>query len=76
MDKNLEDLTRAGPQSGGPVRSIRKNHVLPCFCPTDLHYRKNSYFLSGVERTCPPDGGPASVVRHGRAGVNSIYLFA
>ena len=43
MDKNREDLTRGGPQLGGPVRSIRKNHVLPGSGPTELHYGKNGY---------------------------------
>ena len=55
-------------RQGGPVRSIRKNHVLPGSGPSDLHYGKNGYVLSGVERTGPPDGGPARVVRRGRAG--------
>ena len=32
--------------SGGPVRSIRKNHVLPGSGPTDLHYGKNGHVLS------------------------------
>ncbi len=31
---------------GGLVRSIWKNSVLPCSCPTDLHYGKNVYVLS------------------------------
>ena len=37
---------RAGPPSGGPVRSIRKYIILPCSCPTDLHYGKNGYVQS------------------------------
>ena len=48
VDKNLEDLTRAGPPSGGPVRSILKNHVLPGFSPADLHYGKNGYVLRSL----------------------------
>ncbi len=35
--------------------------------PTDLHYGKNFYFLSRVERTCPPGGCPARVARRGWA---------
>jgi hypothetical protein len=34
----------------------------------DLHYGKNGLILSGVERTGPPNGGPARVARRGRAG--------
>ena len=30
-------------QPGGPVRSIRKNHVLPDSGPTDLDHVKNGY---------------------------------
>ncbi len=36
-------IERAGPPPGGPVRSIRKNNVLPGSGPTDLHYGKNGY---------------------------------
>jgi hypothetical protein len=61
-------IERAGPPPGGPVRSIRKNNVLPGSGPTDLHYGKNGYVLSGVERTGPPDGGPARVARREPAG--------
>ena len=61
-------IERAGPPPGGPVRSIRKNNVLPGSGPTDLHYGKNGYVLSGVERTGPPGGGPARVARRERAG--------
>ena len=68
MDNGTGRNERAGPPSGGPVRSIRKNHVLPGSGPTDLHYGKNGIVLSGVERTGPPGGGPARVARRGRAG--------
>ena len=54
--------------AGRPVRSIRKNIVLPGSGPTDLHFGKNDLVLSGVERTGPPSGGPARVARCGRAG--------
>ena len=37
---------RAAPPPGGPVRSIWKNHVLPCSGSTDLHYGKNGYVPS------------------------------
>ena len=48
--------------AGRPVRSIRKNNVLPGSGPTDLHYGKNGYVLSGVERTGPRGGGrPAAI---------------
>ena len=43
MDNGNGGSERAGPPSGGPVRSIRKNIVLPCSGPTDLHYGKNGY---------------------------------
>jgi hypothetical protein len=61
---------RAGPPPGGPIRSSRKNNDLPGSGPQamDLHYGKNGYVLSGVERTGPTDGGPARVVRRGWAG--------
>ena len=36
--------------------------------PSGLHYGRNSYALSGVERTGPPDGGPARVAQTDRAG--------
>ena len=44
--------TRAGPPPGGPVRSIRKNNVLPGSGPTDLHYGKNVYvpFINDSKR--------------------------
>ena len=32
--------------AGRPVRSIRKNNVLPGSGPTDLHYGKNGYVPS------------------------------
>jgi hypothetical protein len=38
---------RTGPPPGWPVRSIRKNNVLPGSGPTDLHYGKNGYVLPG-----------------------------
>jgi hypothetical protein len=38
-----ERTGRAWPPPGGPVRSIRKNNVLSCSSPTDLHYWKNGY---------------------------------
>ena len=39
----------AGPPSGGQVHSIRKNIVLPCSGPMDLHYGKNCYVQVGTE---------------------------
>ena len=47
--------------AGRPVRSIRKNNVLPGSGPTDLLFGKNDLVLSGVERTGPTGGGPARV---------------
>ena len=41
--QGTERRERAGPPPGGPVRSIRKNNVLPGSGPTDLHYGKNGY---------------------------------
>jgi hypothetical protein len=61
-------IARAGPPSGGPVRSIRKNSVLPGSCSTDHHYGKHCLVLSGVERTGPIGGGPARVARRWWAG--------
>ena len=43
MDNGNGGSERAGPPSGGPVRSIRKDIVLPGFGPTDLHCGKNGY---------------------------------
>ena len=43
MDNGNGGSERAGPPSGGLVRSIRKNIVLPGSGPTDLHYGKNGY---------------------------------
>ena len=43
VDNGNSGSERAGPPSGGPVRSIWKNIVLPGSCPTDLHYGKNGY---------------------------------
>ena len=45
VDNGNGGSERAGPPSGGPVRSIRKNIVLPGSGPTDLHYGKNGYDL-------------------------------
>ena len=38
-------LTRAGPQSGGIDRSIRKHHVSSGCSPSGLHYGRNDYVL-------------------------------
>jgi hypothetical protein len=38
VDKEPKRRERAGPPSGGPDHSIRKNNVLPGSGPTDLHY--------------------------------------
>ena len=43
VDNGNGGSKRAGPPSGGPVRSIWKNIVLPGFGPTDLHYGKIGY---------------------------------
>ena len=73
VDNGNGGSERAGPPSGGPVRSIRKNIVLPGSGPTDLHYGKNGYVLSGVERTGPPGGGPARVTGRRAPGERGAY---
>ena len=45
VDSGNSGSERAGLPSGGLVRSIRKNIVLPGSGPTDLHYGKNGYVL-------------------------------
>ena len=44
VDNGNGGSERAGPPSGGQVRSIRKNIVLPGSGPTDLHYGKKVTF--------------------------------
>ncbi len=41
VDNGTGRKGRAGSPPGGPVRSIRKNNILPGSCPTDLHFGKN-----------------------------------
>ena len=54
---------RTGPPLGGPVRSIRKNSVLPGYGPSDLHFGKNGNVQH--KRSSPPtpysvNDGPSS----------------
>ena len=60
-------MTRAGPPSGGPDRSIRKNNDPSGSGPSGLHYERNGHGLSEVERTGQTDGGPACVAQLGQA---------
>ena len=62
-DRHGPDRRRAG-----RIVSIRKNIVLPGYGPSGLHYGKNGYVLSGVERSGPPGGGPARVAQTGAGG--------
>ena len=48
MGNGSGGFERAGPPSGGAVRSIRKNIVLAGSDLTDLHYGKNGYVHSGI----------------------------
>ena len=48
VDSGNGGSERAGPPSGRPVCSIRKNIVLPGSGPTDLHYGKNGYVLAAT----------------------------
>ena len=53
---NREGLTRSGPPSGGPDRSIRKNNVPSGSGPSGLHYGRNGDVLTGVDGTGPRTG--------------------
>ena len=48
--RNREGLTRSGPPSGGPDRSIRKNNVPSGSGPSDLHYGRNGDVLPHFPR--------------------------
>ncbi len=60
-EKGMNGPGRRDGRPRGPVRSIRKNSVLPGPGPADPLFGKNDIGLSDVERTGPTGGGPASV---------------
>ena len=50
---NREGLTRSGPPSGGPDRSIRKNNVPSGSGPSGLHYGRNGDVLPHSDWSFP-----------------------
>ncbi len=71
--QGTERRERAGPPPGGPVRSIRKNSVLPGSCPTDLHYGKNGYVHTNKKSGWPGARGPGPA--RGKARPGSPFEF-